>query len=318
MTAASAVVVEEEGRGPFAAAMGRLLRKRLAVVALVVIVAFYMTGLLAPLIAPYSYTEQNLDNAFAGPTMEHPLGTDRLGRDMLSRVIWASRTTAIVTGTVMLSGGIVLGVGLGLISGYFGGKVDALIMRVGDVFFSLPSLLIMILLTATVRPRVIEWARDFEDWSGWEGFVRSGAPDFLLVFTALSMFSWVGGARLIRSQVLAVRETDYVVAARSMGASGVQIIWRHILPNVSNLVIVGLSMGMAGIVGSEIALSWLGVGVQPPTPSFGGLINEWSGISNLRRHPFLLIGPSVVVASLIFAWNLLGDALNDVLNVRRR
>ena len=148
--------------------------------------------------------------------------------------------------------------------------------------------------------------------------MRSGAPDFLLVFTALSMFSWVGGARLIRSQVLAVRETDYVVAARSMGASGVQIIWRHILPNVSNLVIVGLSMGMAGIVGSEIALSWLGVGVQPPTPSFGGLINEWSGISNLRRHPFLLIGPSVVVASLIFAWNLLGDALNDVLNVRRR
>ncbi len=310
-------IPEYRARSPFVAAMRRLLGKRIALLAMALILAFYTIALLAPLVAPHGFNDQNLRESLQGPSWEHPMGTDRLGRDMLSRVIWSARTTAIVTGAVLLTGGLVLGVGLGLVSGYFGGKVDTAIMRVGDVFFALPGLLIMILLTATVRPRFIEWARDFESWSGWDGFVRSGAPDYILVFGALSLFSWVGAARLIRSQVLALRETDYVMAARAMGAPGRAIIWRHLLPNVSNLVIVGLSAAMGGIVGSEIALSWLGVGVQPPHASFGGLIREWSGISNLRTHPYLLLFPAMIAASLIFAWNLLGDALNDVLSPRR-
>lgn len=308
---------ERPARRPWVAALARLLRKRIAVVAIAIILAFYITGALAPLLAPYGYNAQDLKHTFEGPSADHLMGTDRLGRDMLSRVIWAARTTSIVTAAVLLTGGIVIGVGLGLVSGYVGGKVDTLIMRVGDVFLALPSLLILILLTATIRPRVKEWAYDFESWSGIDGFVRSGAPDYILVFGALSLFAWVGSARLIRSQVLALREADYVLAARAMGASRRRIIWAHLLPNVSNLVIVGLSAGMAGIVGSEIALSWLGLGVQPPNPSFGGLIAEWSGISNLRAHPFLLLFPASIAATLILAWNLLGDALNDVLNPRR-
>lgn len=304
-------------RGPFAAAVGRLARKRIATVAIVVILIFYLVAAFAPLVAPHGFNDQNLQESLRDPSLEHPFGTDRLGRDMLSRVIWSARTTAIVTAAVLLTGGLFLGVGLGLVSGYFGGKVDTVIMRIGDVFFALPGLLVMILLTATIRPRFVEWSHDFEDWTGWDGFVSSGAPDYILVFGALSIFSWVGAARLIRSQVLALRESDYVLAARAMGAHGRSIMWRHLLPNVSNLVIVGLSASMGGIVGSEIALSWLGVGVQPPNASFGGLIREWSGISNLRTHPYLLLFPAMIAAALIFAWNLLGDALNDVLSPRR-
>ncbi len=312
-----AVLPRRTERSPFAAALGRLMHKRVAVLAIVVIITFYLVGALAPLLAPYDYNHQDLQHTFEGPSSDHLMGTDRLGRDMLSRVIWATRTTTIVTLSVLATGGIVLGVGLGLVSGYLGGKVDALIMRVGDMFLALPSLMILILLTATIRPRVKEWSYDFEDLTGWDGFVRSGAPDYILVFGALSIFAWVGAARLIRSQVLALREMDYVTAARAMGASRRRIILSHLLPNVTNLIVVGLSAGMAGIVGSEIALSWLGLGVQPPNPSFGGLIAEWSGISNLRAHPFLLLFPATIAATLILSWNLLGDALNDVLNPRR-
>jgi ABC-type dipeptide/oligopeptide/nickel transport system permease subunit len=310
-------VLVRPARKPFVAATIRLFRKKIAVVALIIIVAFYLTGILAPYIAPYDYTDQDLQNTFQSPSWEHPLGTDRLGRDMLSRVIWAARTTAIVTLATLLTGGVLLGITLGLIAGYVGGRVDTVIMRTGDIFLAMPGLLMLILINATLRSRWIEWAHDFEDWSGWYGFVETGAPDYLLVFSALSLFAWVGGARLIRSQVLALRETDYVMAARAMGASRWRIIFRHLLPNVSNLIIVGLSAGMAGIVGSEIALSWLGLGVKPPNPSFGALILEWSGISNLRTHPTLLLFPATVVALLILSWNLLGDALNDVLNPRR-
>ena len=316
----SEVILPDTAHGasrPWVNTFRRLLRKKLAIIGILVILTFYMVGALAPVLAPYDYNEQDLSTTFQSPSREHLLGTDRLGRDMFSRVVWAARTTAIVTAAALLTGGVVLGVGLGLISGYLGGKVDSLIMRVGDMFLALPSLLMLILFTATIRPRYIGWAHSFEDWAGWKGFVSSGAPDYILVFGALSLFSWVGSARLIRSQVLALRETQYVLAARSIGASRRRIIFVHLLPNVSNLIIVGMSAGMGGIVGSEIALSWLGLGVQPPNPSFGGLIREWSGLSNLRTHPFLLLGPAGVAAALIFSWNLLGDALNDVLNPRR-
>lgn len=298
--------------------LGRLLRKRIAVAAIVTIVVIYGAGILAPWVAPFGYNQQNLDAARQGPSLAHPLGTDWNGRDMLSRIIWSAQTTVIITVAAIFTGGLVIGVSLGLLSGYVGGRVDTLIMRLGDVFFALPGLLMMIMITATVRPRVVELARDFESWSGIGGIVSSGVPDYFLVFGVLSLFSWVGTARIIRSQVLALRESDYVVAARAMGASVWRILGVHLLPNVTNLIIVGVSASLGAIAGSEIALSWLGIGIQPPHPSFGRLIAEASGARILQAYPHMLLGPGVVVALLVFSFNLLGDALNDLLNPRRR
>jgi ABC-type dipeptide/oligopeptide/nickel transport system permease subunit len=315
-----AVETPDEGtlgarRSPLGLAFRRLLRKRIAVIALAFIAVFYFCGLFAPVVAPRSYTAQDLDNVLQGPSLAHPLGTDRLGRDMLSRVIWASRTTVIVTLATLVTGGLVLSVSLGLLAGYMGGKVDTAIMRVGDVFFALPGLPMLILINATLKPRVVDqaWIKNLEDWLRVDGL-----PDYILIFGALSLFAWVGGARVIRSQILALRQTEYVVAARAMGASTWRVIFRHLLPNVSNIIIVGLSASLGAIAGTEIALTWFGVGIQPPTPSFGAMLYEGGSIRTLQANPHLLLVPGAVVAALIFAFNLLGDALTDVLTPRAR
>jgi oligopeptide transport system permease protein len=310
--------IEEEQPRSRATALRRLLRKRLAMVCLVVIVVIYLAGVLAPWVAPYGYNKQNLDNTFAGPSLTHPLGTDRLGRDMLSRVIWASQTTVIISVAAIFTGGLVLGVGLGLLAGYAGGWLDNLVMRVADAFFAVPDILLLLLITATVRPRVEGLFDNFKSWPVAGGVVEAGAPDYFLVFGALALFGWVGIARLIRSQVLALRESDYVTAARASGASVGRILARHLLPNVGNIIIISVTFSLGAMAGTEIMLSWLGIGITYPHPSFGAMIADGSSISSLRAHPNLLLVPATVVALLLFAFNLLGDALNDVLNPRRR
>jgi len=307
---------------PLGLAWRRLLRKRIAVVALAFITVFYLAGLTAPLLTEAglitSYRKQDLEQALQGPSLSHPFGTDRLGRDMLSRVIWASQTTVIVTVATLITGSLVLAVTLGLVSGYVGGWVDTLIMRIGDTFASLPTILMLILINATLKDRVRDLARDVEHLTGIGGIVAHGIPDYLLVFGALSLFGWVGGARVIRSQILSLRETEFILAARSLGASTRRILFRHLLPNVSNIIIVSMSLGLAGIAGSEIVLTWFGVGIQPPTPSFGAMIFEASGVRTLNAHPHLLAFPGLIVAGLLFSFNLLGDALTDVFTPRAR
>ena len=296
----------------------RLARKRLAVVGLVVIVIIYLAGIFAPLVAPHGFADTDFANTFAGPSLEHPLGTDRLGRDMLSRVIWASQTTVIISAAVILTGGLALGVTLGLLAGYAGGRLDNLIMRVADAFFGLPDILLLLLITATIRPRVEDFFDKFNGWPVLGGLNDAGLPDYFLIFGALSLFGWVGMARIVRSQVLSLRETDYVMAARAAGARTPRVLFLHLLPNVSNIVIVAITFSLGAIAGTEIALTWLGIGIQPPHPSFGVMIFDGSGLTNLRAHPILMLVPAVVVAALLFSFNLLGDALNDVLNPHRR
>ena len=356
--------------GPWRIALRRLLRKKIAVIALFLIAGFYFVGLFAPVISPQDFRTQDLDNTLLSPTLEHPFGTDRLGRDQLSRIIWSARTTIIVTIATVVAGSLLLSVGLGLLSGYMGGKVDTVIMRTGEAFGSLPALPMLILINATMRDRVRGWVDGLERnlssgdplfiavlavltlvaavgivvWliesrrnGGWIAlsvvaaflilalwglqavFAMPGASDYFLIFGALSLFFWVGSARVIRSQVLALRETEYVIAARSMGAGTWRIIGSHLLPNVSPIIIVGVSASLGAIAGSEIALTFLGVGVHDPTPSFGALIFD-GGTSQpvIRNHPHLLIFPAVVVGLLIFSFNLLGDALNDVLTPKAR
>ncbi|MCH8087030.1 MAG: ABC transporter permease subunit [Chloroflexi bacterium] len=255
------------------------------------------------------------------PSIDHILGTDRLGRDMLSRIIYGIRTTVIITLASVLTGSLVIGLLLGAAAGFFGGKVDTLIMRIGEIFLAFPGILLIILLAATIKPRVVEWVRDFEGWSGIEGIVRSGAVDYFVVFAALTMFSWVGMARLVRAQILHLKETQYVEAARAMGASNMRIITRHLLPNAMSPIIVSVSMGMGAVAGSEVVLSWFGIGIQPPNPSLGRMILENFGVGNLgilREDPHLILVPAFTIAIIIYAWNLLGDGLNDIMNPRTR
>jgi ABC-type dipeptide/oligopeptide/nickel transport system permease subunit len=313
---------EQQPLSPTALAFRRLMRKRIAVIALFFIILFYTVGTLAPVLDKAGvikpYNQQNLENALQGPTWEHPFGTDRLGRDQLSRVIWASQTTVIVTVATLFTGGLVLAVGLGLLSGYVGGWVDTVIMRIGDVFASLPGILMLILINATMKDQVRSLATDVEGFTGIGGIVKSGAPDYLLIFGALSLFGWVGGARVIRSQILSLRETEFILAARSVGAPTSRILFRHLLPNVSNIIIVSLSLGLAGIAGSEIIHTWFGIGIQPPHPSFGAMIFDASGVRTLNVHPHLLAFPAAVVITLFFAFNLLGDALTDIFTPKAR
>ena len=296
----------------------RLGHKRLAVVGLVVIVIIYLAGIFAPLVAPYGFADTDFTNTFAGPSLEHPLGTDRLGRDLLSRVMWSAQTTVIISAAAILTGGLALGVTLGLLAGYAGGRVDNLIMRVADTFFGLPEILMLLLITATVRPRVEDFFDKFDGWPVLGGLNEAGLPDYFLIFGVLSLFGWVGMARIVRSQVLSLRETDYVMAARAAGARTPRVLFHHLLPNVSNIVIVAVTFSLGAIAGTEIALTWLGIGIQPPHPSFGVMIFDGSGLTNLRAHPILMLVPAVVVAALLFSFNLLGDALNDVMNPHRR
>lgn len=320
MTAAAPGIDYGEPSGAPAGAWGqlwqRLRRKRIAMIALVVILVIYALGIGANWLAPYSFTEQNLARGLEGPSADHWLGTDRLGRDMLSRSIYSARTTVIITALVIVTGGLVIGPTLGLIAGYLGGRADGAIGRVGDVFISLPGLPMLILINASLSPRVVAFAQWLEERTFASGLVENGVPSYFTVFGALSLFFWVGSMRIIRSQVLQLRERDFVTASRAMGAGAGHVIARHLLPNVSFLLILGVSTALGAVAGSELLLTWFGVGVQPPAPSFGVMIFEAGSIRTFSAHPHLLLVPSAFVVALLFAFALFGDALNDAVRGR--
>ena len=311
-------LVLEESASPAWRTFRRLFRRKLAIVCLAVIVVLYGVGALAPVIAPYGYAEQNLDISFEGPTFDHPLGTDRNGRDLLSRSIFAMRTTVVVTLATVATGGILLPLTLGMLSGYRRGPTDSIIMRTGEILSSLPGLPMLVLINVTLRPRFVDWVEGVEGWLGTNWFTDTGFADYFLIFFVLSVFGWVGGARLIRSQVFTLRNADYVLAAEAFGASTWRVLFRHLLPGVMPIIIVGLSASLGSIALAEIGLTFIGVGIQPPNPSFGALITDGAPRTVFQNHPQLLLIPGGVVALLILSFNLLGDALNDVITSRSR
>ena len=320
----SALEQPAETAAPSFRVLRRLMRRPVALVAIVVILIIYLAGILAPWAAPYSFSKTDFQHPFAGPSLDHPLGTDRLGRDLLSRVMWSAQTTVIVSAAAVVTGGLALGVTLGLVSGYAGGRVDNFIMRLADTFYAVPTILLLLIINATLRDKVDDLFKDIEDWAvfsnveDWTGSSLSSYASYFLVFGALSLFGWVGMARVVRSQVLSLRESDHVLAARALGASTPRILFRHLLPGVTNLVLVAVTLSLGAVAGAEIALSWLGIGIQPPHPSFGAMIFDGSGPTNLRAHPNLLLVPAVVVAALVLSFNLLGDVLTDIMSPRRR
>ena len=302
----------------WAQSLRRLVRKKVGVICLVIIVVFYLSGIFAHWIAPYGYNEYNFSELKEGPSLSHPFGTDRAGRDIFTRVLYGMRTLVIITIAALVTGGLFLGIALGLISGYFGKTVDSVIMRVGEVFLAFPDILLVILIAATVGPTVRDWLRDFEDATGIHGIVKLGIVDYVVVFGSLAAYSWVGMARLVRGQVLYIKQSQYVEAAEAAGAPTRRILLFHVLPNLLSPVIVLVSMGMGGLIFAAIVLSWLGIGVQPPTPDLGRIMFENRDVGILRSDPHLLVFPVGAVTIIIFAWNLLGDALNDAFNPRAR
>ena len=316
-------VAAARGRGHWRDVWSKFRRRRLALVSLILITFIYLLGIFAPLIQTHDYQETNLRRTQQGPNIENWLGTDRAGRDLYTRVVWGIQTTVIITVTTFVTGSLFLGVSIGLVAGYFRGWINAVIMRVGEVVSAFPDILLIILLAATLRPRIIELARNIEDSTGISGLVSSGIVDYVVIGIALLPLSWFGMMRLVRGQVLVLRDAEYVQAARAMGTSTPRILFRHILPNVVSPIIVSVSFGIGAIALSEVVLSFFGLGVQPPRPSLGVMIGEvtargGASVSVLRDHPEQLLAPIIVVWLLIFCWNIVGDALNDVLNPRAR
>ena len=304
-------------RNYWAISLRRLLRKKVGVACLTIILLMYGSGVLAPLVTPYGYNDQDLSITKQGPSISHPFGTDRLGRDILTRIIYGLRTTVIITVVTLVTGSLALGITMGLLAGYFGKWIDTLVMRVGEVTSAFPEIFLVLIIISTLKPPITDWVRGIEETVGID-IIRLGVVDYFVLSLALAIFSWFGMARLVRGQVLQARENQYVEAARASGASTPRILTKHVLPNVMGPVIVMVSAGLAGVAGSEIFLSFLGIGIQPPTPSLGLMIFQNGSISVLRSDPHLLLFPVLTLSLLLFTFNLLGDAVNDAFNPRAR
>lgn len=265
------------------------LRHRLGTLGLVIVVVFILAALFAPQIAPYDPTTQRIATArLVPPSAEFWFGTDELGRDLFSRIVYGARISMRI-GLIAEGISLLIGIVLGSIAGFFGGWVDNLIMRVADVFFAIPGLLFLIVVVA---------------------IFGSGATT---IFLALGLISWPGEARLMRSEVLRLREREYVTAARALGLRNIGIIARHVLPNaLASMIVIG-SLGVAGAILSEAALSFLGLGIQEPLASWGTMINR--GQQFIFNAWWYSVFPGAVIMLVVLGFNFLGDAVRDALAV---
>jgi len=298
-------------RSPWMELLWKIAHNIPTLLGLLVVIVFFSIAAFAPLLAPYPYDKQDLDNVEQPPSALHPLGTDALGRDMLSRLIYGARSSAFIV-LLVTAVNLVLGVPLGAIAGYFGGWVDNLIMRVTEILFAFPGLLFTFLIAASVRPAVLDWARA----NGLTELARSGYLDYGVVILALGLVGWAGLARFVRGQVLTVKEREYVIGAQSIGVSTARLILRHVLPNALAPIIVSISMGMGFIALSEGYLSYLGIGLQPPNPSWGNIMAENAG-RYWRSYPkmlWLVMIPGAIFTVIVLAFSFLGDGLNEALN----
>jgi oligopeptide transport system permease protein len=267
----------------------KFTRNRAATVSLIFILGVLLLAIFAPQITRFSYEEQVIADRLQGPSMVHWMGTDNLGRDLFSRIIYGARMSLSVgVFTALLA--LVVGTFFGAIAGYFGGWTDGLVMRAVDLFYMFPSLLLAILLMLLLG----------------RGFTG--------IFIALGMTAWVTQARLVRGQVLQAREMSYVEAARAIGVSHPMIIAKHILPNLWGPIIVSLTVQIPAAIMSESFLSFIGLGIQPPFSSWGTLASE--GFRGMQSYPYLIMFPGGVLFCTMLAFNYLGDGLRDMLDPR--
>jgi peptide/nickel transport system permease protein len=259
-------------------------------VGLAIVLVAVLAATIGPALTPYDPAGQTLSERLEPPSLAHPFGLDELGRDILARLVAGARIS-IAVGLAVVSVSSLVGMALGSIAGYFGGMVDDAISRVVDVLMAFPGILLAIALVAVLGPSLTN------------------------VILALCVIGWVGYARLVRGQALRAREFEYVQAARALGAGPARVILRHVLPAAIPAVIVQATLGMAGAILAEASLSFLGLGVQPPTPSWGTMLD--AGRSHLFDAPHLTLFPGLAIAMLVLGFNFLGDGLRDRLDPKR-
>lgn len=270
----------------------RIRQYRLPLVGIAILLVFMMCAVFAPLLAPHDPAQLSLVSRLSPPSAAHWFGTDELGRDVLSRTVYGARISlAVAVAVVSLS--LVLGLVLGALAGFYGGITDTIVnIYVSNAFLALPGILLAVAFVAFLGPSVGN------------------------LILALALASWVNYARLVRAQVLAMKEREFVQAARSLGASDLRLMLRHILPNIIQPLIVQAAVGMAAAVLAEATLSFLGLGVQPPTPTWGAMLND--ARSHLFDSPYLVFFPAAALAMCVLAFNFLGDGLRDFLDPRTR
>ncbi len=319
----------QKGESLWLDAVRRLIRNRAAVVGLVIIVILYLTAIFANVIAPYPYDKQVLVDQNKAPAWilkvfpsmqpyvklsdRYPLGSDYVGRDLFSRIVYGARVSL----TVALIGpaiSLMLGVTYGAISGYFSGGVDNLMMRVVDVLYAFPGLLFIILLLAFFRSASA--STNVSPFTAAVSRIDASMGGMFFIFVGIGLTAWEGMARLTRGQVLSVREKEYVEAARTIGANNSRIMFRHILPNIVGPLVVAETLAIPGYIATEAFLSFIGLGVNPPTPSWGAMISDGSRV--VRTYPNQTIFPALALAITMFAFNFLGDGLRDALDPRLR
>ena len=255
------------------------------------VLAVFLIALLAPWISPYDPSQIDIKNILIGPNSQHLFGTDELGRDVLSRMIWGSRVSLAV-GFVAIGIATIIGIILGAVSGFYGGYVDSAVMRAVDIMLSIPTIFLILAVIAILEPSIFN------------------------IMVVIGLTSWMEPARLVRAEFISIKERDYVTAARALGASDARIIFRHILPNGISPILVSAAMGIGGAVLLESGLSFLGLGVQPPTPSWGSLLT--SGKDNIEIAWWLSAFPGLAILITVLGYNLLGEGIRDALDPRQR
>lgn len=277
----------EQGTSLWVDAWVRLKKNKLAVIGLVIVLSLIFISIITPWIAPYGYEEQNLDLGATPPSLAHWFGTDEFGRDLLTRVMYGGRVSLAV-GVIATSVALLIGVAWGTIAGYVGGRTDIVMMRIVDALYALPFIIFIILLMVV--------------------FGRS----LLLLFLAIGAVEWLTMARIVRGQVLSIRNQEFIEAARSMGLSTPHILWKHVVPNSLGPIIVYATLTVPQVMLLEAFLSFLGLGIQPPQSSWGLLIS--AGAEVMEDSPWLLVFPGLALSITLFALNFLGDGLRDALD----
>jgi peptide/nickel transport system permease protein len=269
----------------------RFIRHRMALIGLIFVLAVSVAALLTPAVSPYDAYKMQLGEARKTPSLSHPLGTDKLGRDTLTRVFVGGRISILVAlSAVAISSG--MGTVLGLIAGFFRGWPDAIISRVTDIFMSFPLFVMLIVLVSLLGPSVLN------------------------VILILGLFNWMVVTRVVRGQVLSVMNEPYIEAATAAGATPSEILIKQVLPNAFAPIVVASTLGVANAMLSEAALSFLGLGIQPPTPSWGNMLNAAQSLQVLVNEPWVWIGPGLAIALTVLSINFLGDGLQDALDPR--
>jgi peptide/nickel transport system permease protein len=285
-------LVLRSARSPRRQALRRFFRHRLAILGMTLIAVLALVALAAPLVAPYDPTQAHFSDTGLPPGRGYILGTDDLGRDVLSRVIYAARISLSV-GLIAVGIYETIGIVLGALSGYFGGIADMTIQRLVDIVMSFPSLIVILV------------------------FIILFGPSIYNVMIAIGLLSWPEPTRLVRGQVLQLREVEYVTAARAVGAGDARIILRHLLPGVVSPLIVNATFGVSAAIMTEAALSFLGLGTQPPTPSWGNMLMDAQNLTKLQTMPWLWLPPGLAIVITVLAINFIGDGLRDALDPKQ-